>query len=103
MPTATVAVIAVPAELNVDALGHLQVLGLGRSGAHKQRGSHQHRRGCCHGESDLHHVGVPPWAWCSHTTGWNMEGSTAAVPKFGSDGRGGGHPPNSRLWWGGWV
>src|SRR5262249_61585076 len=66
MPTATVAVVAVPAELNIDALGHLQVLGVGRSDAHKQWGSHQHRRGCCHGESNLDHLGVPPWAWPEH-------------------------------------
>src|SRR5882672_8081327 len=49
-----VAVVAVPPDLNIDALGHLDALGLGRSG---ERGSRQHRCGCRHGKSDLHHVG----------------------------------------------
>ena len=39
-----VAIIAIPPELNID-LGHLEVLGLGRNGANKQRGRHQHRSG----------------------------------------------------------
>jgi hypothetical protein len=50
-----VAIIPIPPELNID-LGHLEVLGIGRSGADKQRGRHQHcsrkRRGksnLCHG------------------------------------------------------
>jgi hypothetical protein len=30
---ATVAVVAVPPDLNIDALGYLEVLGLGRNGA----------------------------------------------------------------------
>jgi hypothetical protein len=58
VPPATVpivAVVAVPPDLNIDALGHLDALGLGRSG---EVGSRQHRCGCCHGKSDLHHVGV---------------------------------------------
>src|SRR5258705_4572231 len=50
-----IAVIAVPPDLNIDALGHLDVLGLGRS---DERGSRQQRCGCRHGKSDLHHVGV---------------------------------------------
>src|ERR1700686_1178004 len=62
VPPATVpivAVVAVPPDLNIDALGHLDALGLGRSG---ERGSRQHRCGCRHGKSDLHHGGSPPWA-----------------------------------------
>src|SRR6267143_1969358 len=58
VPPATVpivAVVAVPPDLNIDALGHLDALGLGRS---DERGSRQHRCGCRHGKSDLHHVGV---------------------------------------------
>src|SRR5258708_2273620 len=47
-----VAVVAVPPDLNIDALGHLDALGLGRS---DERGSRQHRCGCRHGKSDLHH------------------------------------------------
>jgi transposase len=47
-------------DLDVDALGHLEVLGLGRNGADKQRGSHQYRPGCRQGESDLYHVGLLP-------------------------------------------
>jgi hypothetical protein len=35
------AIIAVAPELNID-LGHLEVLGLGRNAADKQRGRHQH-------------------------------------------------------------
>src|SRR5258708_11446965 len=50
-----VAVVAVPPDLNIDALGHLDALGLGRS---DERGSRQHRYGCRHSKSDLHHVGV---------------------------------------------
>src|SRR6266576_5537061 len=50
-----IAVVPVPSDLNIDALGHLDALGLGRS---DQRGSRQHRCGCRHGKSDLHHVGV---------------------------------------------
>jgi hypothetical protein len=42
-----VAVVAVPPDLNIDALG------LGRS---DERGSRQHRCGCRYGKSDLHHV-----------------------------------------------
>src|SRR5438034_2065403 len=37
------AVVAVPPDLNIDALGHLEVLGLGRS---SRRGNRQHRCGC---------------------------------------------------------
>src|SRR6266566_6095233 len=48
-----VAIIAIPPELNID-LGHLEVLGLGRSG---RRRSRQHRCGCRQDESDLHHRG----------------------------------------------
>src|ERR1700730_11070358 len=58
VPSATVpivAVAAVPSDLNIDALGHLDALGLSRSG---ERGSRQHRCGCRQGKSDLHHVGV---------------------------------------------
>ena len=47
------AIIAIPPELNID-LGHLEVLGLGRSG---RRRSRQHRCGCRQDESDLHHRG----------------------------------------------
>src|SRR5947207_7249373 len=50
-----IAVVAVPPDLNIDALGHLDALGLGRS---DERGSRQHRCGGCHSKSDLHHVGV---------------------------------------------
>src|ERR1700686_5482644 len=52
---AVVAVVAVPPDLNIDALGHLDALRLGRS---EERGSRQHRCRCRHGKSDLHHVGV---------------------------------------------
>src|ERR1700736_4507581 len=58
VPPATVpivAVVAVPPDLNIDALGHLEALGLGRSG---ERGSCQHNCRCRHGKSDLHHVRV---------------------------------------------
>ena len=48
-----VAVGAVPPDLNIDALGHLELLGLGWS---TRRGNRQHRCGCRHRESDLHHV-----------------------------------------------
>src|SRR5260370_28450018 len=51
-----IAVIAVPPDLNIDALGHLDALGLSRSG---ERGSCQHSCRCRHGKSDLHHVRVP--------------------------------------------
>src|SRR6202165_926118 len=57
VPPATgpiVAVVAVPPDLNIDALGNLDALGLGRS---DERGSRQHRCDCRHGKSDLH-VGV---------------------------------------------
>src|SRR5713101_142377 len=47
-----VAVVAVPPDLNIDALGHLDALGLGRS---DKRGSRQQCCGCRHGKSDLHH------------------------------------------------
>src|SRR5438270_12460261 len=47
-----VAVGAVPPDLNIDALGHLEVLGLGRS---SRRRSRQHRCGCRQDESDFHH------------------------------------------------
>src|SRR3982074_963421 len=50
-----VAVVAVPPDLNIDALGHFDALGLGRN---DERGSGQHRCGCRQGKSDLHHVGV---------------------------------------------
>jgi hypothetical protein len=56
IPPTTVPVIAVSPDLNID-LGHLQVLGLGRKCTAKQRGSHQYRRGCRYGESDLRHEG----------------------------------------------
>src|SRR5882672_7274012 len=53
VPSATVpivAVVAVPPDLNIDALGHLDALGLGRS---DERGSRQHRCGCRrHDKSD---------------------------------------------------
>jgi len=51
VPPATVpivAVVAVPPDLNIDALGHLDALGLGRSG---ERGSRQHSCGCRHGKN----------------------------------------------------
>src|SRR6266498_1295446 len=47
-----VAVVAVPPDLNVDALGHLEVLGLRRSSGW---GSRQHHCDCRQNESDLHH------------------------------------------------
>jgi hypothetical protein len=47
-----VAVVAVPPDLNIDALGHLEVLSLGRS---SRRRSRQHRCGCRQDKSDLHH------------------------------------------------
>jgi hypothetical protein len=50
-----VAVVAVPADLNIDALGHLDALGLDRS---NERGSRQQRCGCRHGKSDLQHVEI---------------------------------------------
>src|SRR5437660_5766536 len=56
VPSATVpivAVVAVPPDLNIDALGHLDALGLGRS---DERGNRQHRCGCRHSKSDLNHV-----------------------------------------------
>src|SRR5260370_35009452 len=62
VPPATVpivAVVAVPPDLNIEALGHLDALGFGRSG---ERGSRQHRCGSRHGKSDLHHGGSPPCA-----------------------------------------
>jgi hypothetical protein len=49
---AIVTVIAVPPDLNIDALGHLDALSLGGS---DERGSCQHRCGCRHGKSDFHH------------------------------------------------
>ena len=52
---AIVAIVVVPPDLNIDALGHLDALGLGRSG---EGGSRMHRCGCRHGKTDLHHVGV---------------------------------------------
>jgi hypothetical protein len=48
---AIVSVVAVPPDLDID-LGHLDALGFGWS---EERGSRQHRCGCCHGKSDLHH------------------------------------------------
>src|SRR6266404_2614929 len=50
-----VAVVTVPPDLNIDALGHLDALGLSRS---VERGSCQRSCRCRHGKSDLHHVGV---------------------------------------------
>src|SRR6266850_2849255 len=70
---AVVAVVEVPPGLHID-LGHLDALGLGRS---DERGSRQHRCGCRHGKSDLHHVGAPPWV--RGATGTNTEGSTGAI------------------------
>jgi hypothetical protein len=49
-----VAIIAITPELNID-LGHLEVLGLGRNAADKQRGWHQHRSGQRRGKSNLCH------------------------------------------------
>src|SRR6266545_3597765 len=46
------AVVAIPPDLNID-LGHLEVLGLGRSSSRDSR--QQHRCGCRQDESDLHH------------------------------------------------
>jgi len=67
-----VAVFAVPPDLNIDALGHLD--GLDRS---DERGSRQHSCGCRNGKSDLHHVGVLPCLFRG-ATGTSAEGSTAA-------------------------
>src|SRR5882762_12012125 len=55
VPPATVPVVAVtvPPDLNID-LGHPDALSLDRSG---EGGGRQHRCGCRHGKSDLHHVG----------------------------------------------
>src|SRR5436309_14547289 len=50
----TIAIIAIPPELNID-LSHLEVLGLGRSTADKKRGWHQHRSGQRRGKSNLRH------------------------------------------------
>src|SRR5262249_19934314 len=50
-----VAVVAIPPDLYIDALGHLELLGLGGS---SRRGRRQHRGGCRYGKSDLHHPGV---------------------------------------------
>jgi hypothetical protein len=47
-----VAVGAVPPDLNIDTLGHFEVLSLGGSG---RRRSRQHRCGCRQDESELHH------------------------------------------------
>jgi hypothetical protein len=58
IPPTTVPVVVVSPDLNID-LGHLQVLGLGWKCAAKQWGSHQYRRGCRYGESDLRHGGPP--------------------------------------------
>src|SRR5438552_8767386 len=49
-----VAVVAVPPDLNIDALGHLEFLGLGRSGERRSRLHHCCCR-CRQDESDLHH------------------------------------------------
>src|SRR6266403_3607686 len=68
-----VAVFAVPPDLNIDALGHLD--GLDRS---DERGSRQHSCGCRNGKSDLHHVGVLPCLFRG-ATGTSAEGSTAAI------------------------
>ena len=49
-----VSVVAIPPDLNVDALGHLEFLGLRWS---SRQDSRQHRGGCRYGKSDLHHPG----------------------------------------------
>jgi len=50
----TIAIIAIPPELNID-LSHLEVLGLGRGAADKKRGWHQYRSGQRRGKSNLRH------------------------------------------------
>ena len=66
-----VAVVAVPPDLNIDALGHLDALGLARS---DERGSRQHRCNCRHGKSDFHHVGILLGLDLGGTTGAKAEG-----------------------------
>src|SRR4051812_47290111 len=55
-------VVAVSPNLDIEALGHLDVLGLGRS---DERRGHQDRCGCRHCKSDLHHrevlLGLDLW------------------------------------------
>jgi hypothetical protein len=73
---ATVPIIAVAAvlpDLNIDALGHLDALGFGWV---DDRGSRQHRCGCRHGKSNLHHVGVLLGLDLRGVTGSNVKGST---------------------------
>src|SRR5262249_55302324 len=57
-----VAVIAVAADLNIDALGHLDVLGLGRNGADKQRGSHQYPPAAARAKAIFIMWELLPWA-----------------------------------------
>jgi hypothetical protein len=47
-----IAVVAVPPDLNIDALSHLDAFGFGRG---NQGNSRQHRCGCRYGKSDFHH------------------------------------------------
>jgi hypothetical protein len=61
-----VTVVAVPPDLDVDL----------RLSWSDERGNVQHRCGCCHGKSDLHHVGILLGASNCKSTGKNNEGST---------------------------
>src|SRR5262249_58789215 len=54
-----VAIVTVAADPNIDALRHLELLGLGRNGAANQRGRHHYRPGP-RGADDLQRVGLPP-------------------------------------------
>jgi hypothetical protein len=47
-----IAVVAVPPDLNINALSHLDAFGFGRG---NQGNSRQHRCGCRYGKSDFHH------------------------------------------------
>src|SRR5262245_42946401 len=58
-PATVVAIVTVAADPNIDALRHLELLGLGRNGAANQRGRHHYRPGR-QGENDLQHVGLLP-------------------------------------------
>src|SRR5262249_32944304 len=71
-PATVVAIVTVAADPNIDALRHLELLGLGRNGAANQRGRHHSRPGR-QGENDLQHVGLLPRVASRHTTGTRTE------------------------------
>src|SRR5205823_1054992 len=78
-PATVPVVVTVPPDLNIDALGHLKVLSIGRNDTNDRWSTHEHWRSDCEGQGDLRHVGVLPClefdlVLPGHRIGRNMEG-----------------------------